>query len=113
MAIGKEFMTFVQEALAPIGEIRVNRMFGGAGVYADDLLFASLDDDQLYLKADGETQAIFEAAGLTQFTFSKKDGTVEKMRYFAAPEDVFEDEDVMRQWTGLALDAALRGKKKK
>jgi DNA transformation protein len=104
-------MDFVQEALAPIGEIRVRRMFGGAGVYADDLFFAILDDDQLYLKADADTQPLFEAAGLTQFSFLKKDGTIEKMRYFAAPEEVFEDQDVLLKWTSLALDAALRAKK--
>ena len=50
MAVGKEFMIFVQEALAPVGVIRIRRMFGGAGVYADDLFFAIIADDQLYLK---------------------------------------------------------------
>ncbi len=113
IAVGKEFMEFVQEALAPIGQIRIRRMFGGAGVYADDVFFAILDDGQLYLKADTESQPLFEAEGLTQFTFTKKDGTVEKMRYFAAPEEVFEDEDLLREWTSLALDAALRAKKRK
>ena len=113
MAVGKEFMDFVQEALAPIGQIRIRRMFGGAGVYADDVFFAILDDGQLYLKADAESQPLFEAEGLAQFTFTKKDGTVEKMRYFAAPEEVFEDEDLLRKWTSLALDAALRAKNRK
>ena len=113
MAVGKEFMIFVQEALAPVGVIRIRRMFGGAGVYADDLFFAIIADDQLYLKVGVETQPLFEAAGLTQFSFAKKDGTIEKMRYFAAPEEVFEDEDLLQKWTSLAVDAALRAKKRK
>ncbi len=113
MAVGQEFMDFVQEALAPVGQIRIRRMFGGAGVYADDVFFAILDDGQLYLKADTETQPLFEAEGLAQFSFMKKDGTVEKMRYFAAPEEVFEDAGILREWTSLALDAALRAKKRK
>ena len=113
MAVGKEFLAFVQEALASIGEIRIRRMFGGAGVYADDLFFGIIDDDQLYLKVDAETQPLFEAEELALFTFAKKDGTVEKMRYFAAPEEVFEDDEVMQKWVGLALDAALRAKKRK
>lgn len=113
MAVGQEFIDFVHEALAPIGRIRIRRMFGGAGVYADDLFFAILDDGQLYLKADTESQPLFEAEGLARFTFTKKDGTVEKMRYFAAPEEVFEDENLLRQWTSLAIDAALRAKRRK
>ena len=113
MAVGKEFMNFVQEALAPIGRIRIRHMFGGAGVYADDVFFAILDDGQLYLKADAESQPLFEAEGLAQFTFAKKDGTVEKMRYFAAPEEIFEDADLLWEWTSLALDVALRARKRK
>ncbi|MEE8371202.1 MAG: TfoX/Sxy family protein [Sphingomonadales bacterium] len=112
MAVGKEFIEFVVEVLAPFGVIRVKRMFGGAGVFADGLFFAILDDDQLYLKADSETQPGFEAEGLKPFTFTKKDGSTATLRYFAAPEEVFEDPELMKYWVDMALGAALRKARK-
>lgn len=44
------------ELLAPLGAVRARRMFGGYGLYVDDLFVALIAVDRLYLKAD-ETSA--------------------------------------------------------
>jgi len=100
-----------------LGSIRTKRMFGGHGVYADDLFFAIVDDDVLYLKADEMSAPHFTERGLRRFEFVM-DGKVMTMAYFQAPEEVLEDPDEALLWGRLALDAALRarqakGKKKK
>ena len=38
------------ELLAPLGAVRVRRMFGGWGLYVGDVFVALVLDDQLYLK---------------------------------------------------------------
>ena len=45
-----------------LGTIRVKRMFGGHGVYADEVFFAIVVDDVLYLKADEITAPLFLSA---------------------------------------------------
>ena len=40
-------------------------MFGGAGVYADGVMFAIVVDDVFYLKADETSQRTFEGEGMS------------------------------------------------
>ena len=35
-------------------------MFGGAGIYLDDALFAIVDDDRLYFRVDEESLPLYE-----------------------------------------------------
>jgi DNA transformation protein len=111
MAISAGFIEQAKELFRPFGDIRVKKMFGGAGVYCDDLFFAIMDDGAVYFKVDGETRKEFEGRGLSQFTFEMKDGASASMSYYTAPEEIFDDEDQLRHWTTLALDAARRAAK--
>lgn len=108
MAVSASFLDYVKELFAPFGAIAVRRMFGGAGVYCDDLFFAIVDDDVIYLKTDGQSGEEFELRGLEPFTFETKDGRIESMSYYSAPGEIFENEDELKRWTSLALDAAMR-----
>lgn len=112
MAISASFVEHAKELFQPFGDIRIRRMFGGAGVYCDELFFALLDDDAVFLKVDDETRREFQRRGLAPFSFEMKDGTRAEMNgYFAAPEEIFDDEDELKRWATLALDAASRAAK--
>jgi DNA transformation protein len=100
----------LEDLLRPLGAIRLRRMFGGYGIYADELFFAVVLDDQLYFKVDAVSRPEFEAADLEEWIY-RKDGKPVHMNYFRPPEDVYEDEDSLRRWGRLALDAALRARK--
>ena len=113
MAVSASFLDYVKELFAPFGAISIRRMFGGAGVYCDDLFFAIVDDDVIYLKTDGQSREEFELRGLEPFTFETKDGRIASMSYYSAPGEIFENEDELRRWTSLALDAAMRAAKLK
>ena len=111
MAVSATAIDHAKELFAPFGDIRVKKMFGGAGVYCDDLFFAIMDGEAIYLKVDDETRAAFEAQGLEPFVFEMKDGSSGVMNYYNAPEDIYDDEDELKRWTTLALDAAARAAK--
>lgn len=112
MAISASFIDHARELFAPFGEIRIRKMFGGAGVYCDELFFALLDDDAVYFKVDDDTRKDFVRRGLAPFSFEMKDGTRAEMNgYYAAPEDIFDDEDELKRWGTMALDAASRAAK--
>lgn len=111
MAVSASFGEFVKELFAPFGAVSVRKMFGGAGVYCDDFFFAIIVDDAIYLKVDEETRAEFESRGLEPFVYEMKSGSSVAMSYYNAPEDIFDEEDELKRWTGLALGAAHRAAK--
>ena len=54
-----DFVEHWLELLRPLGQPRAKRMFGGYGLYLDDLFIAIIADEQLFLKADAATRAAF------------------------------------------------------
>ena len=113
MAVSEDYAAHVRELLDRVGAIRTRRMFGGLGVYADDLMFALVFGETLYLKIDDATQAAFEAAGSGPFVFSMKDGSSASLRYWRLPDEAADDPEEAERWARLALDAALRARKPK
>lgn len=108
MAISKEFLDFIEEILTPMGAVTTRRMFGGAGVFLDGMMFGLVADDQLYFKADADNAPQFDAAGLDYFTYQPAGKEAMQMGYRAAPEGALDDQDEMLIWARLGFDAALR-----
>ncbi|MGQ0457415.1 MAG: TfoX/Sxy family protein [Hyphomicrobium sp.] len=105
MPVSQSFLDMLRELLAPVGGITVRKMFGGASLYADGVLFALVDDDALYLKGDEATAARFEAEGCKRFTYEGKMRPV-SMSYWRAPERLFDEPDEMVEWAREALGVA-------
>jgi DNA transformation protein len=101
------------ELLAAVGRPRSRRMFGGHGLYVDELFIALIAGDRLYLKADAETAARFEAAGSEAFCYEAKDKGRISLGYWSAPEEAMDSPEGMRPWAKLAIDAALRARQAK
>ena len=112
MAVSPEYETFILDQLRRVlPQVRAKRMFGGAGVYAGEMMFALIDDDILYLKVDDETRPEFERRRLRAFQ-PYGEGTA-TMQYYPLPEDVLEDPDALRPWTDAAVAVARRAKLRK
>lgn len=107
-----DLIEFLPDLFHGLGTIRVKRMFGGHGVYVDELFFAIVDEGVLYLKADEISAPHFRERGLPQFAYVKQ-GEVSTMGYFQAPDEVLEDPDEALKWGRLARDAALRAGRRK
>ena len=104
-----EFVDHCLELLGPLGAARSRRMFGGHGLYVDDLFIGIVGAERLYLKVDAQTRPLFEAAGCTPFRFSA-DGKVIALGYFSAPDEAIESAPLMQPGARLALAAALRAR---
>lgn len=107
---GDSFHAFVKELLAGVGDITIKRMFGGAGVYADGLMFALLADDTIYLKADEPLRALLKREGSGPFMFTpskgKRAGEAMEMGYWRLPDAALDDPDVAAVWGRMALAVA-------
>ena len=107
MARSSEFVAFVVDQLGPLGGVRARAMFGGYGVYCDDLMFALVVDDRLYLKVDDQTRGEFLARGLTPFTYLRQ-GREQTLGFHLAPEEGFDDPEELIRWARQALAVARR-----
>ena len=107
-----EFIEFLNEVFEEFGPIESRRMFGGYGIYHDGVMFALVEDNTLYLKADESTKSHFESRSLPQFEYARKDKTI-KMSYYLAPDEIFDDRDEAAIWASHAYEAALKSLSKK
>ena len=82
-------------------------MFGGYGIYRDGLMFGLIANDQLYFKADDQSEGEFLREGLPPFTYESR-GKIARLRYHQAPLEVFDDPQCMAWWARLAYDCAVR-----
>ena len=113
MAVSAGFKAQIRELFAGLGDVRIRPMFGGAGVYLDELFFALADDDVLYLKVDDETEARFREAGSEGFVYVTKEGERMSLRYWRIPDTAFDDPEEAADWARLALGAATRAAARK
>ena len=109
MTVSAGFLEMVREMCAPLGHITLRKMFGGASIYCDGTLFALVDDDVLYLKANEVTKARFESEGLKPFTYAGQTGPV-SMSYWRAPERLYDEPDEMIEWAREAIHVAAKAK---
>jgi len=73
---------YLHELFAEFGAVQVRRMFGGAGVYADGLMFALVSDGVIYLKADPDSVPAFERESCAPFQYDTKTGKRAIMSYW-------------------------------
>jgi DNA transformation protein len=62
---------FIHELFAQFRPVAVKRMFGGAGIYAEGVMFALVFDGAIYLKVDAETIPDFAREGSQPFVYTR------------------------------------------
>ena len=107
------FVDHCIELLSSLGHARSKPMFGGHGIWIDDLCMAIIVDDTLYLKTDDAHRPVFEAAGGRPFTYSTRSGEVHATSYFTVPDEAMESPAEMAPWGRRALAAAVAARAKK
>lgn len=109
------FHDFVRELFAGMGAVQVKRMFGGAGGYADGLMFLLIADDTIYLKADDALKAELEAEGCGPFLWEPSSGPRKgekvSLGYWRLPDAALDEPDEAARWGRKAL-AVARAKAK-
>ena len=90
------------------GRIALRRMFGGEGIFVDDLMIGIVVEDQIYLKANDTTRGDFLAEGARPFTYRRgKEQAATSLSYYAVPERLLDDAEEFAIWAQKAHAAAL------
>lgn len=95
----RSFLDFVLEQLAGFEYVRAKAMFGGYGLYADDVFFGIVHDGRLYFRTDDITRPQYLGAGMQPF---RPNPAQTLKRYFEVPVDVLEEPDELLQWARRA-----------
>jgi DNA transformation protein len=103
----------IVELFAVFGPVTVRRMFGGAGIYADDTMFGLIADGAIYLKAGEGNVAMFDREGLPPFIYSRRKDGRAVMSYRRMPDRLYDDPDELAVWARAALAVAQQPKPRK
>ncbi len=109
-AKAKAIIEKLEASLTPLGAFRSRAMFGGHGLYLDDLFFGLIAYDTLYLKTDEQNRSDYMKAKSKPFSFESSRKGLVTTSYWQCPADALNDGRKLRQWIGKALDAARRVK---
>ncbi len=112
MTASDGFKDFLKDQLAAFGSVRIRNMFGGAGVYAGDVMIALIADDTLYLKADETTVPNFEAEGMAPFVYETEGRKPVAMSYWEVPPRLLDDPEELTAWANAAYRVAHAAKAK-
>ena len=107
-----EYVQYLLEMLQPLGEIRVRSMFGGWGLYANELFFAIIAEETLYFKVDDVNCPEFEKRGLKPFRYDRNED-VATLRYYPPPAEALDDRELLCEWARKGVGAAARAKEGK
>jgi DNA transformation protein and related proteins len=111
MAVSDEFVAYVVEQLSGWSEVAVRRMFGGAGLYREQTMFAVIAEDVAYLKVDDSNREEFVRAGSAPFEpYPDKIKTTIRT-YYEIPADVLENPDELARWAERSWLVARKKRK--
>ena len=107
MAVSKNFKEYVVDQLGKLGYVTIKKMFGGAGIYYEGLIFGLLADDILYFKVDDSNKSDYLIADMKPFEDKPM-----LMPYYEVPVDILENREQLAEWAKKALIASVNNQPK-
>jgi DNA transformation protein and related proteins len=105
---------FIRDLFSQFGPVTIRRMFSGAGIFADGLMFGLVVDGAIHLKVDETNIADFEREGCRPFSYTRGKNSDRPTRhalpYWRLPERLYDDPDELAVWAGRAFAIAERKK---
>ena len=105
---------FIRDLFSQFRPVTVKRMFGGAGVYCEGLMFGLVFDGAIFLKVDETSIPDFEREGSRPFVYTRAKNPDRvgrhSLSYWRLPERLYDDPDELAVWAGHALAIAKRKK---
>lgn len=102
------FVVSLLDLLSPLGGVTARRMFGGYGIYKDELFIGLVDGEEFYLRTDEITRPRFDELSLAPFSYTYPNGRTITMKYHLAPEEALTSPMRMKPWAMMAVEAARR-----
>jgi DNA transformation protein and related proteins len=105
---------FIVELFAPFGRVTIRRMFGGAGLFCEGLMFGLVFDGAIFLRVDDASIPDFEREGSVPFVYTraKSPGRIGRhsLSYWRLPERLYDDPEELVSWARRAAAIARERK---
>ena len=105
---------FIRDLFSQFGPVTIRRMFSGAGIFANGLMFGLIVDGAIHLKVDQTNIADFQREGSRPFTYTrgKSSGrpTRHALPYWRLPERLYDDPDELAVWAARSFAIVERRK---
>jgi len=89
------FKDFVLDQLQELSELECRAMFGGYGLYQDEVFFGIIFKGRLYFKTDAKSAVPYLKLGMKPFRPNEKQTL---KHYYEVPVDIIEDRDRLATW---------------
>lgn len=111
--MSSQYAEYVTEELLADYGVRARAMFGGYGIYKDDVIFAMITStDELGFKVDDTNRPDYEQRHAKEFIFKAKNHRATKMGYWSLPAEVAEDPGLLGEFVAKSV-AVAKAKKSK
>ncbi|WP_066802913.1 TfoX/Sxy family protein [Moraxella oblonga] len=104
-----EFTIFILDQLTPLAPINVRRMFGAECLFKNGKMFAIINHEQMYLKANNDTAHHFIQRDCEPFSYLTTRAGIQKrvlLHYYQLPESALDDVDELCDWVRLGILAS-------
>lgn len=88
-----------------LGHIKSRLMFGGFGIFVDDVMFALVVNDLLHIRACEKNSKQFDDNNYQPYVYKKR-GFPVVTKYFALPAEIWHNTDEILSIAQVALEAA-------
>lgn len=103
-----EFTAFILDQLYPLQAISIRKMFGAECLFRYGKMFAIIENNQLYIKANEKNKEYFIRENCLQFSYTttrKSQKMVVYLSYYQIPEIALEEADQLKYWVKLGFEA--------
>lgn len=104
------YITYILEQFGEKKRIRARAMFGGYGLYQDEIFFGLVANDTLYFKVNDTTREKYIKHKMKPFS---PYGQAVMRSYYEVPVSIIEDTDELDHWAREAYEVAHASKKNK
>lgn len=94
------FKDFVLDQLQELSELQCRSMFGGYGLYQNEIFFGIIFKGRLYFKTDTKSVVPYRKLAMKPFRPNRRQ-TLKS--YYEVPVDIIEDRDRLAAWAKEAV----------
>src|ERR1700693_6033561 len=97
-----DYLRWVLEQLSGAEGVSFRRMFGGFGLYRNDVFFGIISGDTLFFKVSDVSRADYETRHMARFR-PYRDRPLVSMSYYEVPADGLDDAEECVRWAVRAV----------
>ena len=94
------FLYFVLDQLAGMSNVSCRAMFGGFGLYRDELFFGIIHNGRLYFKTNENTRTVYIQQGMKPFQPNRSQTL---KNYYEVPPEIIDDPEYLVGWAKNAV----------